>query len=206
MLSPTMEPSLLSGTAALLRYDLQNLEDKRPNLRLCARSLSLQELYARSRELEITGRRVRSVLQLRARAWRRTESAGRMLRRVRRSERTAKEPPITWLRLSKNRHYLTDNIYNKILSDLDKAVKQRAGRVSGSVWLLFRRPSSRTPRFPQRGGGSGVKYFKTHYRRPGWVREGRWKMERVMQCCRFRANPPGHRLTKEKAKPQEFSP
>src|ERR1700730_2712854 len=80
-------------------FGLQNLENKRSLLRLCARSLSLQELRAKSRE-------------------HRSYAGGDVLRDKGRHSRSSglQVAAVAWVRLSKNEYYLVDNVRSTSLS------------------------------------------------------------------------------------------
>jgi hypothetical protein len=102
-------------------FRVQNLENKRSNLRLCTRSLSLEELHAKSREHEsYDGRTTRFA-----------------------SHFGTKGRSIAWVRLSKIKNYLIDNVCCNRLSYKRHAVNDKGFcGTKGSV----NSPRSRKPR------------------------------------------------------------
>jgi hypothetical protein len=97
---------------------VQNLENKRFILSLCARSLSLKELHAKSREHGSYS----SCLAPLCSGLVLDDGTGRKLRPWRGCLGAGKIPRNAWLELSKTGHYLVDNALWLSLSDLKDGV------------------------------------------------------------------------------------
>jgi hypothetical protein len=107
-------------------YAVQNLENKGSNFSLRARSLSLRELHAKSREHGSYGWHVG------ARGpfwnWRRSKSAAQGCFGGSAFAARPRSRAVAWVRLSKTDYYRVDNIFLFRLSNLKHSVKPRNRR------------------------------------------------------------------------------